>query len=282
MLREPCASYLILMRLNKPIGILLLLWPTLWGLWLASQGQPQGKILAIFVIGVILMRSAGCIINDFADRHLDGHVKRTRDRPLACGKVSPRAALILAALLSFSAFLLVLFCNAFTIFLAFIGLALTSLYPLMKRFTHLPQCGLGVAFAWGIPMAFAAEVNQLTAAAWFLFLTAMIWPIIYDTMYAMVDREDDQRAGIKSTAILFNSMDKHIIALLQAVFVLMLIFVGIIFQLHRIYYAALFVATLCFIYQQWLIKDRDVTRCFRAFLNNNWVGLIIFLGIYLS
>jgi len=274
--------YIALMRLDKPIGTLLLLWPTLWALWLSSAGSPNPKIVFIFVTGVFLMRSSGCIMNDLADRHLDGCVLRTKNRPLATGKVTPFEAVSLAALLSGIAFLLVLFCNTKVIHLAFIGLGLAIMYPFLKRITHLPQFGLGAAFSWGIPMAFAAQNGEVTFSAWFLFFTAMIWPIIYDTMYAMVDREDDVKIGIKSTAILFNEMDRLLIGLLQALFVTLLIIIGLMFQLRHAYYYSLVLVSCLFIYQQWLIKRRHPKDCFKAFLNNNWVGFFIFLGILLS
>jgi 4-hydroxybenzoate polyprenyltransferase len=275
-------NFISLTRLNKPIGILLLLWPTLWALWLASSGHPDNLILFVFMAGVIVMRSAGCIINDLADRHVDGLVKRTSERVLASGKMSVRAALLLFFALLAIAFCLVLFCNFFTIQLAFIGAALAVIYPFLKRVTNLPQFGLGLAFTWGVPMAFAAVTNEVSPAAWFLFLTGMIWPVMYDTMYAMVDRDDDVKIGVKSTAILFGQWDKAIITGLQMVFLAMLVLVGQLFQLQKIYYISLFISSLFFIYQQYLIKDRERMACFRAFLNNNWVGLIIFLGIMLS
>lgn len=282
LIRERISQYAFLMRLDKPIGILLLLWPTLWAIWLASSGQPDYAILAIFTAGVVLMRSAGCVLNDFADRHFDPHVKRTRKRPLASGKVSVAEAMLLAGVLSFCAFLLVLFCNRLTITLSFIGAGLALAYPFMKRVTHLPQLGLGVAFSWGVPMAFAATTGFISTTAWFLFLTSIIWPIIYDTMYAMIDRDDDVRIGVKSTAVLFDAMDKLIIGLLQILFMVMLVIVGLMFQLRNAYYFSIVIVGLLFAYQQWLIKDRDAQKCFRAFLNNNWVGAVIFAGIVSS
>lgn len=282
LMRERLQQYIFLMRLDKPIGIMLLLWPTLWSLWLASHGKPEIKIFFIFIVGVILMRSAGCVVNDFSDRHLDGLVKRTQHRPLVTGKVSSLEALMIAFILSLIAFLLVLQCNLLTISLAFIGAGITIVYPLMKRVTHLPQLGLGVAFSWGIPMSFAAQTGELSLHVWFLFLTAMIWPLIYDSMYAMIDRDDDIKIGIKSTAILFDAKDCLIIGLLQSLFVVMLIIVGLMFRLHIAFYISLIFVSLLFIYQQWLIKDRDIKRCFAAFLNNNLVGLTIFIGVSLS
>jgi len=281
-LRARLPHYAYLMRLNKPIGILLLLWPTLWALWLATNGRPDTKILFVFVAGVLLMRSAGCVVNDIADRHFDGHVKRTHRRPLVVGTVSVKEALILTGLLSATAFMLICLCNPLTIWLALIGAAWVVIYPLMKRFTHLPQVGLGIAFSWGVPMAFAAVTDTIGISAWFVFLTAIVWPVIYDTMYAMVDREDDAHIGLKSTAILFGLMDRIIIGLLQVLFLLMLVIVGIMFRVDAIYYVCVALSGMLFIFQQWLIKDRDRDKCFAAFINNNWVGLIIFIGIYLQ
>lgn len=275
-------QYLYLMRLDKPIGTLLLLWPTLWALWLASLGHPDVKILGVFVAGVFLMRSAGCVINDFADRNFDPHVKRTANRPLAKGTVNPWEAILLAGLLAACAFLLVLLCNPFTISLSFIGAALAILYPFLKRVTNLPQLGLGLAFTWGVPMAFAAETNHIDISVWFLFLTGTVWCVIYDTIYAMVDRDDDIKIGVKSTAVLFSAMDKLIVGLLQLLFIVMMVIVGLMFHLRPIYFAAIVMVSVLFIYQQWLIRDRDSQLCFKAFLNNNWVGLIIFLGILLN
>lgn len=270
------------MRLDKPIGIFLLLWPTLWALWLASVGRPDNKILFIFISGVILMRSAGCVLNDFADRHFDLYVERTRQRPLASGQVTPVEAIVLAACLLALSFLLVLFCNSYTIALAFVGAGLAVVYPLLKRVTHLPQLGLGLAFTWGVPMAFAAQENTVGLHGWFLFFTGLIWPVIYDTMYGMVDKEDDLKIGIKSTAILFSAMDKMVIGLLQMLFIAMLVIVGLMFKLHTVYYASLIIVAVLFAFQQWLIRTADKKNFLRAFLNNNWVGLVIFIGILLS
>lgn len=281
-MKKQLTNYIYLIRLDKPIGILLLLWPTLWALWLANQGQPDFKILSVFVIGVVLMRSAGCIINDFADRNFDAHVERTCQRPLANNQISIPAALSLAAVLSLMAFVLVLLCNTLTVKLALVGALLTVIYPFMKRYTHMPQLGLGIAFAWGVPMAFAAVQESVNTSAWILFLTSILWPVIYDTIYAMVDREDDIKIGIKSSAILFSRMDRIIIGLLQLLFVLMLVIVGLIFHLEYAYYVSLIGVGLLFIYQQWLIKENNPRRYFAAFLNNNWVGLVIFVGILMN
>jgi 4-hydroxybenzoate polyprenyltransferase len=276
---EKIKQLIFLMRLHKPIGIFLLLWPTLWALWLAGEGQPNLFIVAIFILGVIVMRSAGCVINDIADRHIDGRVERTRFRPLATGKISLKEALVLFGILLFFALALVLLLNPFTILLSAIGAMLAIVYPFMKRFTQLPQLGLGLAFSWGIPMAFAAETNSVPFNAWVLFFTTIIWPIIYDTLYAMVDEVDDMKIGVKSTAILFGNFDKLIIGILQIIFLLLLIWVGILFQLKIIYFLSLVPVSILFIYQQILIKDRMREFCFKAFLNNHWVGFIIFLGI---
>ncbi len=278
---ERLRQYALLIRLNKPIGTLLLLWPTLWGLCLAANGQPEIKIIIIFILGVFLTRSAGCIINDIADRHFDGHVERTQHRPIAAGKVTVREALILCASLALIAFLLVLMLNRLTIILACFAAAIATLYPFMKRTIDLPQAVLGIAYSWGIPMAFAAQTNHIPGIAWLLFSAAAIWSIAYDTMYAMVDRNDDIKIGVRSSAILFGRYDRLIIGLLQCVVLILLLLVGIIKQLHVFYYCSLLAAAGFFIYQQYLIKDRDRQQCFKAFLNNNWVGLVVFLGSFL-
>ncbi len=275
-------QYALLMRLHRPIGSLLLLWPTLWALWIANHGKPNNFILIIFILGVFVMRSTGVIINDFADRKFDPHVKRTALRPLATGQVKPIEAIILFICLCFIALLLVLQLNLFTIKLSIIGLLLAIIYPFTKRFTHLPQLFLGAAYAWGVPMAFAAQNQPLSAICWLLYLAAVLWPIAYDTQYAMVDRADDLLIGVKSTAILFGSYDRMIIALIQVAVLSMLWLIGYIVGLNYIYDLSLMLATMLVIYQQYLIKDRVPDKCFTAFLNNNWVGLIIFLGVMLS
>jgi 4-hydroxybenzoate polyprenyltransferase len=275
-------NYLCLMRLDKPIGIYLLLWPTLWALWLASRGSPSFFIFFIFLSGVILMRSAGCVINDILDRHIDGNVLRTKERPLVSKKISLKAALFVLFVLLFVALMLLLSLNALTIQLGFFGALFVFIYPYLKRITHLPQVGLGVAFSWGIPMAFAAILNAVPFEAWFLFVSAMLWPIIYDTQYAMTDRADDIKVGVKSTAILFGRFDIAIIAFLQVIFFLLLFLNGVLFQLKYSYFLCVGVAGLFFIYQQYLIKDRLRENCFKAFLNHQYVGGIIFLGIFLS
>lgn len=278
----PLRQYYFLMRLDKPIGILLLLWPTVWALWIASRGIPDFKLLMIFLTGVLLMRSAGCVVNDIFDREFDGNVSRTRERPLAAGRVSVPQALVLAGVLGFAAFILVLFCNLQTILLAFAGAAFAVIYPLLKRVTHLPQFGLGVAFSWGIPMAFAAVTGGVSASAWVLFAAAAVWPVIYDTMYAMADREDDIKIGVKSTAILFGKHDISLITFFVLIFLALMTAAGIIFQLHAVYYLALMLAAILFFRQLKLIRTYDPALCFQAFLQNNWIGMIIFLGIVMS
>jgi len=271
-----------LTRLDRPIGILLLLWPTLWALWLASAGLPSPVITGIFVTGTVLMRSAGCIINDIADRKLDRHVRRTRHRPLATGEVSVTFALVVFFLLLLLSASLLVFLNQFVFWLALFGVVLTVLYPQLKRITHLPQAGLGLAFAWGIPMAFAACENTLPAKAFWPFAATFAWILMYDTLYAMTDRPDDVKAGIRSTAILFGKQDRLMIALLQCATLLLLAVTGKIFSLGNIFFASLIIAGILFVFQQWLIRDRLPEPCFRAFLNNHWVGCVIFAGIFLG
>jgi 4-hydroxybenzoate polyprenyltransferase len=272
-------NYLALMRVDKPIGTLLLLWPTLWALWIANGGLPSLKLLFIFCLGTFLMRSAGCVINDYADRHWDGKVERTAQRPLATGKVTASEALKLFFCLCVLAFVLVLFTNLLTIYLSIAAVAIAALYPFMKRYTHLPQVVLGAAFAMGIPMSFAAVQNQLPAVAWLIFIAALLWTVAYDTFYAMVDRDDDLKVGIKSTAILFGGDDLKIIALLQASFLLTLSLAGKQAGMGYAFYSALIVAAGLCVYQQHIAKDRDRVACFAAFLHNNWVGAVIFVGI---
>lgn len=274
--------YAQLMRLHKPIGILLLLWPALWSLWLAAGGIPRWDLIVIFTLGVIFMRSAGCVINDYADRKIDGHVARTRDRPLATGTVSSREALGLFAVLCLLAFGLVLLTNTLTIQLALGGLLLATSYPFMKRHTHLPQVVLGAAFAWSIPMAFAAQRGTLSQELWLVYLAVVLWTVVYDTFYAMVDRDDDRRIGVKSTAILFGEQDRIITGFLQGLTIYALILVGGRFELGKIYYSSLAIAAGFFVYQQYLIRFRERDACFKAFLNNHWVGMVVFLGILLD
>lgn len=270
--------YWRLMRFDKPIGILLLLWPALWALWLAAGGVPPVKILAIFVLGTILMRAAGCIVNDFADRHIDGHVQRTQHRPLAKRDIPVRNALCLFAILCITAGSLTLFLNRLSLYLAILGLGLTALYPFTKRFTHWPQAFLGLAFAWGIPMAFAAVQNQIPPVAWWLFAATGLWVIAYDTLYAMTDRADDLKIGVKSTAILFGHHDRLIIGSLQAIVLLALALIAHHLQLNARFYLGWTIALALVVYQQYLIRERQPQACFQAFLNNHWFGCAIFLG----
>lgn len=271
-----------LMRTDKPIGALLLLWPTLWALWVATPGVPPLWILAVFVAGVWLMRAAGCVVNDYADRKFDGHVKRTARRPLPSGDVSEKEARILFAVLVLLSFLLVLTLNTMTIVLSVGGLALAWVYPFMKRYTHLPQVVLGAAFGWAIPMAYAAVSETLPLSCWLMFLANICWSVVYDTQYAMVDRDDDLKIGVKSTAILFGKNDKLIIGILQVVVMALMAAVGWLSGLGGVYYASILVAGGFFVYQQRLIKDRDRDACFKAFLNNNYVGLALFVGLAVS
>lgn len=259
-----------------------MLWPTLWALWLAKGGLPDTQTLLVFIAGVFIMRSAGCVINDIADRHIDGHVKRTCLRPLAQKAVTVKETLILLFLLSAIALGLALLCNRFTLVLAIIGALLTGIYPFLKRVTHLPQLGLGAAFAWSVPMAFAAETSHLPFKAWILFGAVLIWTVIYDTMYAMVDRCDDIKIGVKSTAILFGSDDVRWIAGLQCFLWLLFALFIPVFHLSSWYAVSLLFVAALFLYQQRLIKMRDQQDCFKAFLNNQWVGMVLFLGIALQ
>jgi 4-hydroxybenzoate polyprenyltransferase len=270
------------MRLNRPIGVFLLLWPTLWALWIAAEGVPDGLVLFVFVTGVFLMRSAGCVINDFADRKLDPHVTRTRNRPLAAGRVTSREALLLFAGLCLTAFLLVLLMNTLTIMLSFVGVVLAAIYPFTKRYTYLPQVFLGLAFGWAVPMAWAAQTGETTRIAWLLLTATVVWATAYDTMYAMADRPDDLKIGVKSSAILFGEADRLIIGGLQVTVLLILLLVGQQLDFGPYYYLGLLVAAGFGVYEQYLIRNRDPQNCFRAFLNNNWFGLAIFAGLVLN
>ncbi|SDH15887.1 4-hydroxybenzoate polyprenyltransferase [Pseudomonas flavescens] len=281
-LHPRAGDFVQLMRLDRPIGIYLLLWPTLWALWIAAQGVPSLKNLAIFVVGVILMRAAGCVINDYADRHFDGHVSRTKARPLASGRVTSREALILFAVLIALSFALVLLTNATTVWLSFGALGVAALYPFMKRYTYYPQVVLGTAFSWGMPMAFTAETGSLPVAAWLLLLANVIWTIAYDTYYAMADREDDLKIGVKSTAILFGDADRQIILVLQGLALLCLALAGARFELGLCFYLGLLVAAACFAWEYHLTRRREPLVCFQAFLHNHWAGLAIFIGIVLD
>lgn len=279
-MKQRLQPYIQLMRLDRPIGTFLLLWPTWWALWLT--GQPTLYLVIIFTLGVYVMRSAGCVINDFADRSVDGFVARTKDRPLANHRISEKQVKILFVVLIILAFLLVLCLNLLTLLLAFFALVSAIIYPFMKRYTHLPQLFLGIAFSWGIPMAYASAMGRFPVTCWLLCLGNICWTIAYDTEYAMVDREDDLKIGIKSTAILFGIYDKLIIGLLQVITVVTLFIIGLLNHLGSSYMIMLLIASVFFIYQQFLIHQRIPERCFKAFLNNNYVGLVIFIGILLN
>lgn len=271
-----------LMRLDKPIGIFLLLWPLLWALWIASGGLPPLRLLAIFIAGTVVMRSAGCIINDFADRDIDPHVKRTRDRPLAARRLSPQEALTLFALLIALALWLVTRLDTQTVQYAFVGAGLTVSYPFMKRFFPLPQLYLGAAFGWAIPMAFVATLGHVPQLGWLLFLVTVLWAGVYDTIYAMVDRDDDLKLDVKSSAILFGESDRLIIATMQGLVLAGLLALGPLRGLGWPYYAGLALGAALFGWQQWLIRKRERDACFRAFLNNNLFGLAVFAGVALD
>ncbi len=275
-------NYIQLTRLNRPIGIYLLLWPTLWALWLAADGWPDPALFIIFVLGTVLMRSAGCVINDFADRNFDGHVKRTKDRPMAMGKVSEREALMLFLALMLTSFLLVLQTNPLTIALSFAGAALAATYPFMKRFTHWPQAFLGAAFAWGIPMAWAAQSNAISPSAWILFTAFLLWTVAYDTQYAMVDRDDDLKIGIKSTAVLFGKKDNLIIVMLQLMTLGTMVVAGITSQLGVFYFLGVAFMGGLFAYQLTLTHNRNRDGCFKAFLSNHWAGAAVLVGIIID
>ncbi|MCU7806772.1 MAG: 4-hydroxybenzoate octaprenyltransferase [Candidatus Thiodiazotropha sp. (ex Semelilucina semeliformis)] len=278
-LRERLWRYAQLVRLHRPIGILLLLWPTMWALWLAGEGQPPWVIVLVFMTGVALMRSAGCAINDYADRDFDGCVARTRTRPIAMGLVSPKEALAVFAVLSLMAACLLVFLNWPTRFMSLVALVLAAVYPFMKRYTHLPQVMLGAAFGWAVPMAFMALNESIPPVAWVLFATTLLWALIYDTQYAMVDREDDLKIGVKSSAILFGRYDNLIVGVLQVLMLLLLFQVGNMAGRGWVYNLGLLVGAGLFLYQQWLTRDRQPKACFDAFLNNNLFGMVIFLGL---
>ena len=274
--------YLLLIRLNRPIGIFLLLWPTLWGLWIASEGFPNTKILVVFLLGIFLMRSAGCILNDIIDKDFDKFVARTQNRPLASDKLSSIEAFIVAISLIFIAFLLVLTTNTLTVQLSFVAIILAGTYPFLKRHTYLPQFFLGLTFGWSIPMAFAATTNSIPKIAWLLLIANILWTVVYDTIYAMIDREDDLKIGIKSTAILFDDADRFIIGLIQSLVLIALIVIGQQASLNTIYYFSLIIGGCLFLYQLYLIRNRDPKKCMQAFLNNNWFGLVVFIGLFVN
>ncbi|MCU7919342.1 MAG: 4-hydroxybenzoate octaprenyltransferase [Candidatus Thiodiazotropha sp. (ex Epidulcina cf. delphinae)] len=280
--RERLRRYALLVRLHRPIGILLLLWPTLWALWIAGNGEPPWGIVLVFVIGVALMRSAGCAINDYADREFDGHVARTQTRPIAAGLVRPGEALAVFVTLTLSAAGLLVFLNWPTRVMSLVALLLAAIYPFMKRYTHLPQVMLGAAFGWAVPMAFMALTESIPPVAWLLFVSALIWALIYDTQYAMVDREDDLRIGVKSSAILFGRYDNLIIGVLQLIMIGLLLQIGAMAGLGWLYYLGLSAGAALFIYQQWLTREREPKACFDAFLNNNLFGMAIFVGLMLD
>ncbi|WP_211331890.1 4-hydroxybenzoate octaprenyltransferase [Inmirania thermothiophila] len=281
-MRARLDAYVRLVRLDRPIGIWLLLWPTLWALWIAGEGRPEPRLVLIFTLGVVLMRSAGCAINDWADRGFDPHVARTRTRPLAAGEIAPGEALAVFALLALLAFGLVLLTNRLTILLSLAAAALAATYPFAKRWTWMPQVHLGAAFGFAVPMAFAAQTGAVPRLAWLLFVVTLLWAVIYDTMYAMADREDDRRIGVRSTALLFGEADRLILAVLQGVFLLGLLLVGRLAGLDGYYHLGLAVAAALFLYQQYLIRDRDPAACIQAFLNNHWLGMAVFVAILLD
>ncbi|QJD30092.1 4-hydroxybenzoate octaprenyltransferase [Methylococcus geothermalis] len=279
-LESRVSAYWRLMRFDKPIGILLLLWPALWALWIAGQGRPDVGVAVVIVLGVILMRAAGCVINDYADRDFDPHVERTRLRPIAAGEVTPKEALVLFVVLCLTAFGLVLTMNGLTIALSVPGAFLAASYPFTKRYTHLPQAYLGLAFGWAIPMAFAAQTGSIPAVAWALYAATVLWALIYDTMYAMVDREDDLKIGVKSTAILFGKHDREIIGALQIIMLAILFGIGRYLGLGWPYALGLAAAAGFSVYQQVLIFRREKPKCFHAFLNNHWFGAAVFAGLF--
>ena len=278
-MKERIIQYALLARMHQPIGTLLLLWPTLWALWIAGAGEPDAAIVAVFVAGVFVMRSAGCVINDFADRKVDPHVRRTMNRPIASGKVKPGEALGVFAALCLVGFALVLTLNWLAVKYSFAALALAASYPFMKRWTYLPQVHLGIAFGWGIPMAFAALANEVPPLAWLLLTGVVAWAVAYDTMYAMVDREDDLRVGVKSSAILFGDADRFFVGASQVAVLAVLVLAGRQAELGVFHDAATALSALLFLYQQHLIRDREPAACFKAFLNNHWVGALVFAGI---
>jgi len=275
-------AYIRLMRLNKPIGVYLLLWPTYWALFLSAKGWPDIDLLIIFTLGVLVMRSAGCVINDYADRNIDQNIARTKDRPLITGEVSPESALRLFVFLLIIAFGLVLLTNALTIKLSLIALALATLYPFTKRWTHLPQVVLGVAFGMSVPMAFSAQTGSIPLSAGWIFLATIVWTLIYDTFYAMADRDEDIKIGVKSTAILFEKYDQIFITFLQILLIIVFVVIGNLFNLGSIYYFSLVIILIFMIYHQFLMKKRQKELFFKAFLNNNFIGMTAFIGIFLS
>ncbi|MCU7813962.1 MAG: 4-hydroxybenzoate octaprenyltransferase [Candidatus Thiodiazotropha sp. (ex Rostrolucina anterorostrata)] len=280
--RERVRRYALLVRLHRPIGILLLLWPTLWALWIAGDGMPPWGIVLVFIAGVAIMRSAGCAINDYADREFDGHVARTQSRPIAAGLVSPSEAVVVFLVLALLAACLLIFLNWPTRIMSLVALLLATIYPFMKRFTHLPQIMLGAAFGWAVPMAFMALTESIPLVAWLVFISAVIWALIYDTQYAMVDREDDLKIGVKSSAILFGRYDNLIVGLLQVIMIGLLLVVGVLSARGGLYYMGVMLGAVLFAYQQWLSRERESQACFEAFLNNNIFGMVIFISLMLD
>jgi 4-hydroxybenzoate polyprenyltransferase len=275
-------QYWLLARFDRPIGILILLWPALWALWVASNGKPDTLVLTVICSGVILMRAAGCVINDYADRDFDPHVERTKQRPIAAGKVTPKEALVFFLVLISCAFSLVLLLNTFTILLSFGGAFLAASYPFMKRYTQLPQAYLGIAFGWSVPMSFSAQINAIPTVGWLMYIAVILWALVYDTMYAMVDKDDDLKIGVKSTAILFGDYDRHIMAVLQIIILSLLVIIGIMQHSGLAFYIGVLCAAGLSVYQQTLIFHRDKGLCFKAFLNNNWFGLAVFMGLFVD
>jgi len=275
-------DYIDLTRLDRPIGIWLLLWPTLWAVWIAGRGKPDPHLFVIFLAGTVLMRSAGCAINDYADRSFDPHVKRTKERPLAAGRISTVETLILFAVLSLTALVLALQLNRYTLLYAVVGAFLAVSYPFVKRFLSVPQLYLGITFGWGIPMAFAAQLERVPRVAWLLLIANMLWVTVYDTIYAMVDRDDDINVGVRSTAILFGDSDRHVIAALQGMTLLSLYLAGRMLGMGGWYHAGLIAGALFFVHHLWLIRSRDRAACFQAFLNNHYFGMSVFIGILLD
>jgi len=274
-------NYAKLMRIDKPIGIWLLMWPTLWALWLAGKGHPDQWLFVVFVLGVFIMRSAGCVLNDYVDRKIDPYVERTRTRPIASGAVAPAEALVLFIALSLIAIGLATMLNRPARLLAIVAAGLTIAYPFIKRVVSIPQLVLGAAFGWAVPMAFAAQTGETPQLAWLVFGTALVWAVIYDTFYAMVDREDDRKVGVKSTALLFGEVDLFVIAGLQLLMLVALSFVGLRAELGFWYFASVVGAAALMAYHQWLARDRQPAGCFAAFLHNHTIGLVIFVGIVL-
>lgn len=274
-------NYGKLMRIDKPVGVWLLLWPTLWALWLAGEGHPNQGLFVVFVVGVFIMRSAGCVLNDYVDRNIDPYVERTRNRPIASGAVAPTEALTLFVALGLIAIGLATMLNRPAQLLAIVAAGLTLAYPFIKRFVSIPQFILGAAFGWAVPMVFAAQTGTVPQLAWVVFGAALIWAVIYDTYYAMVDREDDRKLGVKSTALLFGDADLFVLGGLQLIMLLALVFVGLRAELGFWYYLSVAIAAGLMAYHQWLARDRQPAGCFAAFLHNHFIGLVVFIGIVL-